>query len=498
MRRFSPEVFHDLRTWSVGTGTGVGLVFPFGLMILGIPARDALHWSTLLVSVLAGSGVGWLLYRFTQQLIRPELQKVVHHLQSVQEQLGEEVFTGEQVDERDWHLPVLAQDEMGEMAVAFNGLVDELLRLQRLEAIGDAWSATISNHLELEPLAATVMDEMLRHLGAVAGAFLVVRGEELVVVDNHGLTDPQRLTSSAQVQRALRTGMMGIVRVPEGVTIEGAVTDFRPVQVMILPIVHADQRLGVVVLATDTLFSKDAMWLLRIFQRGLNLALNNALAHDRMQRLAAVDPLTGAFNRRFGMRRLHEECAKAARLQQPVTTLMFDIDHFKRVNDTYGHLVGDRVLVQVVGRAREVLRESDILIRYGGEEFVAVLPAVDREAGRRVAERLREAVAGQEVEYDDGTFQVTISVGVATFHPDGSQIDEDAVLKRADDALYAAKESGRNRVVCHGDPVMKQQDPVEQVVEAVVAGAVAGEGAPAGHAPVVPLEVDLPKACILP
>jgi len=470
MHRFSPEVFRDLRLWSLGLGAGVGLVFPFALLLLGVPARQVLHWPTMAASLLAGCGVGWLHYRMAQQLVRPELQRVVHHMQSVQEQLGEGIFTGlqEQQDGQCWHLAVTAQDELGEMAAAFNGLVEELLRLQRLEAIGDQWSAAISSQLELKSLAGTVLDQMLQHLGAAAGAVLIQQGDELQVADNHGLTDPQRLVDSAQVRRALDRGTMGMVRVPPGVTIEGAVTDFRPAQVMIVPVLHGEQRLGAVVLASADLFSKDALWLLTIFQRGLNLALNNALTHEHMQRLAAVDPLTGAFNRRFGMQRLGEECAKAARLQQPVTTVMFDIDHFKLVNDTYGHLIGDRVLRQLVGTASQALRDSDILIRYGGEEFVAVLPGVDRETGRAIAERLRQAVADQEVEYDGGTFRVTISLGVATVHPDGGEVQEDEILKQADDALYAAKENGRNRVVCQGDPLLTRQDEqVDAVVQAL-------------------------------
>ena len=498
MRRFSPELFRDLRWWSVGLGLTVGLVFPFGMLLLGVPTGSVLHWRTLLASVAAGAGVGWLHFRVAQELIRPELQRVVHHLQSVQEQLGEGMFTGRRAEKSDWRLPVTTADELGEMAATFNGLVDELVRLQNLEQVAEQWTAAISSRLDLQSLGDTVLAEMIEHLKATAGVVLVREGEELLVAANHGLATPERLAGSAQVRRALASDRLRMVRVPPEAVIEGAVVDFRPAQVMIMPVVHGEQRLGAVVLASEGMFSKDAMWLAGVFKRGLGLALNNALAHERMQRLAAVDPLTGAFNRRFGMQRLHEESAKAARMEQPVTVVMFDIDHFKRVNDTYGHLVGDRVLKQVVATARATLRDSDILVRYGGEEFVAVLPGVDRETGRRIAERIRTAVAESDVEYEDGTFRVTISLGVATIYPHGEVMDEDVILKQADDALYAAKENGRNRVVCQGDTIAESA-PADAAEDAATAQRMA-DAAPAPDptdaAPAADPKV--PAACILP
>jgi len=125
---------------------------------------------------------------------------------------------------------------------------------------------------------------------------------------------------------------------------------------------------------------------------------------------------------------------------------MFDIDHFKQVNDTYGHLVGDRVLISISAIARTVLRDGDVLVRYGGEEFLAVLPAASMEDLQLVAERLRRAIEDSSVTDGSQTIRVTASLGAAAF-PNREVEQKDQLVQLADDALYRAKESGRNRVV---------------------------------------------------
>ena len=125
---------------------------------------------------------------------------------------------------------------------------------------------------------------------------------------------------------------------------------------------------------------------------------------------------------------------------------MFDIDHFKSVNDTYGHLVGDRVLSRIAKLGRPVLRHGDVVMRYGGEEFVAILPAASKEDVRGVGERLRRVVEEAAIKDGEQLIQVTISIG-GTSYPELDVKEEQELLKHADQALYSAKESGRNRVI---------------------------------------------------
>lgn len=164
-----------------------------------------------------------------------------------------------------------------------------------------------------------------------------------------------------------------------------------------------------------------------------------------LRELATVDALTGALSRRAFREAATKQLALAKRHGHEATCLLFDLDHFKAVNDSYGHSVGDTVLAQTVASCRSVLRESDLIGRVGGEEFAVMLPHTGRAASLGVAEKLRSAIAAQRFAGTEGHFSVTASCGLATSSP--AQSDLDTMLQRADEALYAAKANGRDRCV---------------------------------------------------
>jgi two-component system cell cycle response regulator len=162
-----------------------------------------------------------------------------------------------------------------------------------------------------------------------------------------------------------------------------------------------------------------------------------------LARSAITDPLTGLHNRRFFMKRAQEEIKRALRHGRCFGLLMLDVDHFKRINDTFGHQVGDDVLVAVAGCLKKTLRESDLLARFGGEEFIIGLPETGREGSDTLADRLRQVVGGHAMPGLDRA--VTVSVGVA-YVPSAGVESVDQLISRADAALYRAKREGRNRV----------------------------------------------------
>ncbi|MBS1158138.1 MAG: hypothetical protein H6R15_557 [Proteobacteria bacterium] len=166
----------------------------------------------------------------------------------------------------------------------------------------------------------------------------------------------------------------------------------------------------------------------------------------QLELLSNTDPLSGASNRRFFMPQLGREMVRARRMKQKLALLMLDIDHFKRVNDSYGHPTGDLVICRVTDVCRQVSRQIDVVARLGGEEFAVLLPGSDLSQAVGVAERIRKLIEVGEVQsLDHGSFRFTVSIGVAELGPgDAVEID---LLARADAALYRAKESGRNRVL---------------------------------------------------
>ena len=164
-----------------------------------------------------------------------------------------------------------------------------------------------------------------------------------------------------------------------------------------------------------------------------------------LRRHASIDPLTGVLNRRDLLVRGGEDLARADRYGHPGTVLMMDIDHFKRINDTFGHAEGDEALRRFAAACEEVLRENDLFGRMGGEEFAIVLPETTVEGGRLLAERLRKRVAEIEISAEGKRLAMTVSIGVAAQRLGKDNIE--TLLSRADRALYRAKQQGRNRVV---------------------------------------------------
>jgi len=175
------------------------------------------------------------------------------------------------------------------------------------------------------------------------------------------------------------------------------------------------------------------------------IAIQNAQLFAQIQQLATLDSLTGVPNRRHFYEQAIREVERAARYGHPLSMLMLDADHFKAVNDTYGHIAGDQVLQMIAARCRDDLREVDLLARFGGEEFAALLPNTDKEQALQVARRLAARVADQPIVTDAGPLSVTISLGVASF-PAGRVASLETLLAAADEALYRAKGAGRNQV----------------------------------------------------
>ncbi|MGR6871604.1 GGDEF domain-containing protein [Pseudomonas sp. HK3] len=174
--------------------------------------------------------------------------------------------------------------------------------------------------------------------------------------------------------------------------------------------------------------------------------LRNAMRYRHALDQAFKDPLTGAGNRIALDDNLNREIELSKRLNYDLSVLMVDLDHFKSINDGYGHLVGDEVLKAVVSQIKQCIRQTDICFRYGGEEFVVLLNNANVANARLIAERIRMTVADLCISTDKGLLQVTLSTGLAMLKEDDSSND---LLNRADKALYQAKQSGRNKVcVC--------------------------------------------------
>jgi diguanylate cyclase (GGDEF)-like protein len=210
---------------------------------------------------------------------------------------------------------------------------------------------------------------------------------------------------------------------------------------LILPLIAAGERFGTLELVGDS-FSKEQRMNAASLVAHAVVALENARLHGMVERQALADGLTGLANRRAAADALHAEAARAQRLETPLSVVLADLDGFKEVNDVRGHAVGDEVLRVFADVLRETLRESDVAARWGGEEFLLLLPGADEEGAAQLADRVRTVLAAREI---DGApdLRVTASFGVAAYE---GQANTEQLVDAADAALYRAKRAGKNRV----------------------------------------------------
>lgn len=174
----------------------------------------------------------------------------------------------------------------------------------------------------------------------------------------------------------------------------------------------------------------------------------------QVEKLSQTDPLTGVFNRYRFMEIMQQEIERAGRYKIPFSLLLLDLDHFKRVNDTHGHLVGDLVLKEISQQLQAEVRSVDAVGRFGGEEFVIILPSIAN--AEAIAQRICQHIASLDIPIPTGMLQVTVSIGIATYTPEDQSVEQ--VIRRADQGLYAAKAKGRN-TYCFGADIVQTALP---------------------------------------
>ncbi|SIN68085.1 diguanylate cyclase (GGDEF) domain-containing protein [Sulfurivirga caldicuralii] len=454
--RLSNSILRDQFIWMMITGFLAGLIFPFFIVLLGIPQEKVMTPLFFGASIMAGLAMGLLNFGLVHFVTRPTLKELGEKMDTVRKRLDEQMTSEASkskkmdtcLEAQECVVHIRSRDELGQVAGAFNKLVQTLRESLEIQHSYQRFSAAVNSTLELKALGEEVMD-ILRDYQLANGMAIIVydnQQDALKTVYASGINHPEWLVNKVQVIEAVEKGRSESIELPLDVEVDAVLATVQPRFVDILPIEFKGMRIGALVLARLQPLEKKQQIILSLLQKGLGLAIRNALTHEEIQRIAVLDGLTGIYNRRFGMQRLHEEFGRAQRSKTPLALIMLDIDHFKSINDTYGHPVGDRAIKLVVKLGKTVLREGDILVRYGGEEFMIVLPGAAIDDAVKVAERLRHKVTETLLLHGDQQIHLTVSLGVAGY-PALEVADEDALIALADEALYKAKESGRNRVV---------------------------------------------------
>lgn len=322
--------------------------------------------------------------------------------------------------------------------------------LERERRLGDLMRA-ISSALDIDVILATVARLTMELAGADAVALGLLSADQRMLTNVHTFNMPEPLMALQQGLGPVRQAFesrRSIVR--QNIVLVGSDgTDYRISSAVGSPIIAGDQALGLLAiyhLRNHRHFTERDGAMLDIVGRQTGIAISNARLFAETQRLATTDHLTGLFNRHYFFALAPRELERARRYRHSMALLVIDIDHFKSINDTYGHDAGDAVLRSVAERMRRELRDADILARFGGEEFIALLPETNLAGALHVAERLRTAVAVLPVMLQVQPLQVTISIGCAALDSINSADRLEQLIHHADRALYRAKTQGRNQV----------------------------------------------------
>ena len=434
--------------WAVPPGRGV----PYTVVVAVADASDGPNAALIAAIMLAGAGAAGLLVLLVARGLSQPFTEVT--------EIAERVAQG------DLDAAVAADDEgeAGRLGSAVNQMTGVLRRnlselessradlRSSLERIGDALSST---H-DLDRLLTVVLDTARATLAATAGVVVYRSADQLRLVAGQGFDHEEYADPAEPVVIDPGAGVLGRV-VTTGSAVRGRIgsgADLQPAgaepsrgDVLAVPLRSMGSVVGVVALydrvdgrpfdAAD----EDALGTL-VGQA--SIAVDNVQLHHEAQRLSTTDPLTGLWNFRYLSMSLAREIERSTRFDRPLAVLMLDLDHFKAVNDTYGHHRGDTVLRELALRVQEQIREVDTFARYGGEEFVVVLPETTVEGAGQLAERICAGVRREPFRHEnEEPLHVTISVGGAAFPEHGSS--PATLMRAADEALYMAKGKGRDQ-----------------------------------------------------
>jgi len=446
--RITKRVFTDLTIYMICLGVCVGIFFPFFVLLFSVPKTIAMRPSFFAACIGAGIVLALMNILLARNVVGNRIRQMSQKMKHVEGILSnaETHADYENCTAENCMIPVDSEDELGEGAESFNRLITTLSEVLEKQESLQGFSVMLTSHLELHTLANQALRNLVSITQCAGGAVLIENNGEFKLEASLAIKNEEELITNALVLHVLETRKRYIVRLPEGFVMDGLLSEYPPQEIIIEPIIYKQVLRGVIVLANTKPFTEKTLEQLSAYSPILSMAFNNAITHQQMEALAALDPLTGVYNRRFGNNRMYEEFSRSVRSSTPLSLIMLDIDHFKVINDTYGHTVGDKIIVQITKTIGEAIRDGDVLIRYGGEEFLCVLSGANQSDANKIAERIRISVQDSVLRLAEQEVKATVSLGTVTY-PNCDISDVQQLVVLVDEALYTAKNTGRNRVV---------------------------------------------------
>ncbi len=420
-----------------------------GAIGIAVPGAEKTTRDLLLKDFAIASGIGFVLALVLTFIIYWDITRPINILSRAMDEFGKGNF--------DVKLILKTNDEFEKLGEGFNRMGEGIRvreeRLRRYNEIARFLITTLELREFLENTLKNVVEITGSHMGIIYLAEENGGDKILNPYVHYGLRGeeirPLRIGDGYPGRAALERTRLHLKTVSD--RIEVGYTSIVPKEVVYIPLVAKERLLGVLTLGSLDEYNQEAIDLFDYLASQIAIILDNAITHREVKELSRLDPLTQLFNRRFFFERLGEEFDRARRHRQPLSVLIIDIDDFKRINDTLGHVQGDTILKEVARILGAVKRRTDLAARYGGEEFVLLLPHTDREGALETAEKLRGSIEGYTFPGLPGG-RLTLSAGAASYSGDGDPgaSDPGALIAQADGALYRAKGGGKNRVVFAG------------------------------------------------
>jgi two-component system cell cycle response regulator len=441
--RITKKVFYDLAIYMIGFGVVIGLVFPFFIRFIGVPVEYITPFFIFLC-IFSGIVVGLINTLLVNIILGRRLRLLSERMKHVNQKLQNTSEINAEYCMTDCLLEVDSEDVIGEASSSFNQLIESFLSAFQSENSIRNFTEIFTNELDLEKLSEKALHHLIEYTQSSAGLVVIDLGGKIVISSSYLIKEPKKVLELDIINKCFSTDKQILLSFADDIIIEAGLIDFRPKSILLEPINYKGSVLGVIMLASTKDFDASLLSKLNVYTHGLSLGLHNAIIHDRLEQIAIIDPLTKTFNRRYGIERLKDEFNHSVQNNTPLGVLMLDIDHFKKVNDTYGHLVGDQVLITIAGIIKQNIRKGDVLMRYGGEEFFVILPGASQGEIRKIAEQIRRFTEENSTKYHDQEIKVTISIGGVSF-PEFDIHEIDDLIAAADANLYKSKDSGRNK-----------------------------------------------------
>jgi diguanylate cyclase (GGDEF)-like protein len=436
----------------VSSGVIIGVIFPFFTMtILNLQTSQVLTVNFFFMCITAGLLVGVFNFFVFKLVVYNLLDTISVQITFFRNKLTKARHDKDfEFSDKEFLINTHTDDPIvGNISNSFNEFIRTIQKSIRTEMITNRFLEDLKQGQSVKDIADTMLNAFLRYFGGDCGCILGYERSDFSILKTHLTTISTEHIDQKELYRIMNANQCVLydTLTQNPLQLNIVVGDFVPSSIAFIPLKYQDQDIGIAILLAKNTFSRPFNLLeSRNFIKQATPFLHNSCLIRRLETLAAIDELTGTLNRRFGMKQLQEEFCRAQRLTIPFSVCMLDLDNFKSINDTYGHQAGDQVLRNVSLQIQEELRSADFIVRYGGEEFLIVLPGASAANALVIIDRMRCRIETCEFKYGAYHIRYTFSGGICSY-PSKGITGLDHLIKLADEALYSAKNTGRNKIV---------------------------------------------------